>query len=411
MGVREALGGLVENVATKLNMPERGWSEGIAGGNTPLTGYDASIQGPSYLAPVTSTQYYSAPYTTPAYKQTVAGMGNKGVLGEKTPSGGTSTYKPTPTQQTPQGDGFSMAYYPGWTDEAAARADWKATGGAKGKQGVPGTDGGDQISDMYEPYRKELEAIASGISQRGLEGLENVETDYSSGLTGLTSEESDLQKSLDLQGKKMDEGAQSGYSEAIRNYNALTQQGLNRYGGGSSTGSAIGELIGQQFLRGTGQARQALQSGKEQLGLETQKLKTYISGKKDALDKWRRDARTAINENLQNKLAEIGMKRGELESNKMAARQDALKQAIEDAKAVQREDTNFKQQMAAFAVDSMQKAQNRAFTPQEIAAVTNDIMGQNFGSMTGQNAGLSYAYPQQKQPRSQEDILKAAGLV
>ena len=303
--------------------------------------------------------------------------------------------------------------YAGW-DMGAAWADWEATKGAKGNQG--GTQGGEsaQINALYEPYLNELNNITGGLNSRAMENLQNVEADYGQSNQSLSSEQADLEKALALQGDQLNQGAQSGYSDALRAYNNLKQQGMNRFGGGSSTGAAISDLIGQQFLRTTGQARQQTANAQQQLGLETQKVKTYIGQKKTDLDKWKRDASQMVRDNLAGQLEQINLKKGELEANKTAAKQDALKQAILDSRAIQQKDQEFKQGLATWALDSMQKSTGRTFTPQEIAQVYNDVIGQTYNGLNAYaNAGSPTSYNQQTTSRtkSQEDALRAAGLI
>lgn len=270
-----------------------------------------------------------------------------------------------------------------------------------------------QISDLYEPYRQELERIAGGVQERGMKALQDVEANYGEGTQQLGSEQADLEKALALQERQLNQGAQSGYSDALRAYNALKQQGMTRYGGGSSTGGAIGELIGQQFMRTTGQARQQTENAKQQLGLELGKVKTYIGGKKTELDTWKREATRQINDNLSSKLDEINLKRGELESNKMVAKQDALRQAIADTKAIQAKDNEFKQGLAQWTIDQMQKTSGRAFTPEEVASVYNEVIGQTYSGLTGgpqANAQSGFQFNNRK-PQTEEDQLRAAGLI
>ena len=69
------------------------------------------------------------------------------------PSGGGA---PPPATNTNTGDGFSMSYYPGW-DETAARADWNATGGAKGQ-----TSGGSSGPSAQELA---LNALRSSVNR------------------------------------------------------------------------------------------------------------------------------------------------------------------------------------------------------------------------------------------------------
>jgi hypothetical protein len=323
---------------------------------------------------------------TDAQKTAAGPYGYKLASTYKAPTSNTTTNKTTTTNAA-AGDGFSMAYYPGW-DEAAARADWKATNGAKGQQASGGGESM-SISDLYEPYKAELDRIYNDINVRGTEQLSGVDTQYGQGKDVIASEGADLEKSLAQQETNLNTASQSGYEDALRSYNALKQQGLSRYGQGSSAGQAIGELVGQQFLRSTGEARNLTEQGRQQIGQELAKVNTYIKGKIFDLDNWKREATRSINENLSAKLSEINFRKADVEANKMADRQAALKEAMDSAKATQAADMQYKRDLANAAVQSLQAATNRALTPAEIAKTVNDMMAQTIQGFTGQTLGTS----------------------
>lgn len=405
--------GITEKISTALGYGTN--SQG--GGNIPNPGeilsgvQTASYNGPTPSSQVSGTTKNNYTSSTPYGPQPLIGPQKQTPSGQK--SGGGQKQSSDP--RAAFNNFVNSGGYAGW-DMGSAWADWQATGGSKaGNQGGGGQGSeAEQINALYEPYLNELNNIAGGLNTRAMENLQNVEADYGQSEKVLTGEQADLEKSLALQGDQLIQGAQSGYSDALRAYNNLKQQGMNRFGGGSSTGAAISDLIGQQFLRTTGQARQQTANAQQQLGLEVQKVKTYIGQKKTDLDKWKRDASQMIRDNLASKLEEINLKRGEIESNKTAAKQDALRQAIADTRAIQQKDQEFKQGLATWALDTMQKTSGRSFTPQEIAQVYNDVIGQTYNGLNAYaNAGTPTSYNQVNQIRTkeQEDKLRAAGLI
>jgi len=202
---------------------------------------------------------------------------------------------------------------------------------------------------------------------------------YGSGLQNIGNEQNDLQSGLRLQEGKLGSGAMNANDQARRDYNALIQQGKSAYGMGSSAGGAISELVRQEYMRTGGQMRQQVQEGIQQLGLEATKLKTYISDKKIALDNWKMQAIKDINDTFKSGMNEIALRRGDIEANKTRDKMTLLQAAKDRVQAIADRDYQFKQNLGQFAVETLQQATGKAFTPQEIAGVVNEMMQQTLG--------------------------------
>jgi hypothetical protein len=256
-----------------------------------------------------------------------------------------------------------------------------------GNSGVSSSDPSTEINPVYQSMIDELGRQGTEYSTSADTQKANTEKDWTEGNTNINNENADLLSNIALQEEKTNKGAQSGYSEALRAFNALKQQGASKYGQGSSVGQAIGELTGQQFLRTTGEARGQVTDALNQLGLEKTKVGTYIAGKKSELDKWKRDAIQQINDNLATRLAEINMRKLDVEANKTADRKQALADAMTKAEQIKSEDNTFKQNLASYAVQALASNTNRTLTPKEIADTVNGIMSQTFKGFTGTTIG------------------------
>lgn len=124
-------------------------------------------------------------------------------------------------------------------------------------------------------------------------------------------------------------------SESIRAYNALKQQGMTLYGGGSSTGGAISELIGQQFIRTSGQLREKYMAG----------VKVIQSAERDAVVAFNQaiqnleqsilQGRREINQNLAAEISNINMQKAQVEDTKSSMRAEAARVAMGNAQALQ----------------------------------------------------------------------------
>jgi hypothetical protein len=280
-----------------------------------------------------------------------------------------------------------MSLYPGW-DETAAKADFAATGGPNRGSGTQSIE--DLISEQYGPALEALKGIEGSLLTGQTEALGNVDTQYASGQKTIGGEQTELEASLAEQGRRLGETARGAYADATRAYNNLIQQGMSRFGAGSSAGPAMQELVNQEFLRSRGKMGQQEVQGQQDLGMEQTKLNNYISQKKTDLDTWKNDAVLKINENFRTSMDEIAFRRGDIEANKTRDKIAALQTAIGQAQEVKNADKTYRLGLAQFAVEQMQTFANRAFTPQEIAAVVNQMMGQELSGFSQNTGGLGY---------------------
>ena len=134
-----------------------------------------------------------------------------------------------------------------------------------------------------------------------------------------TTDEANLVSGTDLQkGKATTEGTQltadtqlqqdtetnkitSALEGAIRAYNAMNQQRMARYGLGSSTGGAVGELAAQEYYRQQGGINQEKVGVDKQFINEFNKIKSYTKSKLDDLDQYKNEAVAALKKDLGNR--------------------------------------------------------------------------------------------------------------
>lgn len=254
-----------------------------------------------------------------------------------TPTIKTPVYSKTPAPQpaaTPTGDGFSMAYYPGW-DETAAKADWAATKGAKANQGGGGTQNlNGEIDAIYNPLNAALQNYMSELERQRPVAIEEA-----TNLSNATGNE--LDRSLTQYGADRDAAKQglqgtyeSAYSQAVREANALKQGAQTRFGGGSSTGGAVSELIGQEFLRGAGDLRQTLMQGIQQVFTAYNNASRFVGDKKAELKTALGTETKKINLLYDQKRADIEAQQYQNESAKQAARVDILREQMANTQAL-----------------------------------------------------------------------------
>ncbi len=326
---------------------------------------------------------------------------------------------PSPQQKTTSNNNntnnnaFPANQYIGW-DPVAAQADWNA----KIKAGTAGTGGsvdlGSLISSAYGPALQALQDIEGKLYSSRDENIGNINTTAQQSGESISREQNSLQSSLDQQSADLEKSGRSAFAEAMRNVNNLFQTLAARYGQGASTGGAASEIIGQQYLRNNGQMQQQLEQGRQQIGQQVTQMKNYIADKMDQLDQWKRTTIASINDQFNQNMAQIAMRRGDIEANKTQDRVAALQNALSQAQNVQNQEMQFKQGLAQFAVENMTKFTNKAFTPQEIAGVVNSMLNQNISGLSANTAINGEGFSNYYNPtltQKQKDDLKSAGLL
>lgn len=174
---------------------------------------------------------------------------------------------------------------------------------------------------------------------------------------------------------------QNALEGAIRAYNALNQQRMARYGLGSSTGGAVGELAAQEFYRQQGGMNQEKVNVGTEFAKEFNKIKLFTKGKIDELEQYKNEAVQALKKDLADRLNTIATARVQVGQNKAAMRLSAIQDTIASAREIANQATTFRQTLAANALNNMQQVSGKVFTPAEIKAIMNDYGVSGFGTI------------------------------
>ncbi len=349
------VGGTIAGVGAGFNLPEFKISEAFASG-----------PGPGQVLPASTGD--NAP-TTGGDSASISGRGATDA--SSTVLGGNN-----------QGVGsYPADKYIGW-DPTAAQADWEAKGG-----GADGGGGGieEYLNAIFNPGMTALQGFEDVLRTGQTDDISNLESDLARGVERVGTEGEGLLSSLGEQRRQVGETTRSAYADATRTFNNLIQQGLSRFGAGSSAGPAVQELVNQEFLRSRGKMGQQEVTSQTQLALEETKINQYITQKKEDLEEWKADAVRTVKQNFDRALADINAQRGQLESDKASSRLAALQDVRANAQAITDADRQYRVQLVQIAVDQMQEVSGRAFTPAEIAEVHNQMFGQQlagFGQST-----------------------------
>lgn len=236
-----------------------------------------------------------------------------------------------------------------------------------------GSNGGGDVntSDISDAYAPALQAIAE--AENALRGNasaqeESVGRNYQSSLDQTNTESAQLKTETSQRQDQFNKQLRSAYENAVRAYNALNQQKIAKFGGGSSAGGAVGELAQQEYFKQQGNINDQQSQGDLQFSGEFSKIGSYIGKKLTDLDNWKKDTMSQIQQNLSSALAEISARRGDVESNKTRDKLALLQSARDRVAAVQDANRSFMQQLAVASLSQAQQISGRAFTPTEIQA-------------------------------------------
>lgn len=142
-------------------------------------------------------------------------------------------------------------------------------------------------------------------------------------------------KALEANEIELQQQYRSALENAIRARNTLEQQRLSRFGGGSSAGGAVSELIGQETQRQMGGIEQTyinqartIKQGMENLALTQKQYEDQLGLQKES-------ALQELKAQLNSRLGQIQVARGEAESGKSQARLSVIQQSIDRARNIQ----------------------------------------------------------------------------
>ena len=185
-----------------------------------------------------------------------------------------------------------------------------------------------QISDMYNPALAGLNQYTDWAKSANAAELEQAGTAktqaesalqelISGGLVKFENQSGDLA----LQQRKAESASQRDYRNAL-------QQAQSRFGQGSSTGQDLSEIILSEFLRSGGDIRESYANGFKVIQQAKHAFDADVQLKADKIETEHKASIDNINNDFKQRMAEISMRKGEIEMAKSAARIDAMQSAV-----------------------------------------------------------------------------------
>jgi hypothetical protein len=191
------------------------------------------------------------------------------------------------------------------------------------------------IDDVYQPYINFLNGEEVRANTEAQAADTQVDNEYAANQKALSGQYGLTKSGMEAQTQEFKSTEQSALEEALRNYNNLKQRTMSRFGGGSSTGEAMGELAQQEFFKNQGAVQKQFSSDMSKLVLQQQQLDLQFSSASDQLRLQHESAINDIGASLRQNLSAIAAKKAETESNKTAQRYAALEAANNQKKELE----------------------------------------------------------------------------
>lgn len=251
-----------------------------------------------------------------------------------------------------------------------------STGDISSTFAAPSVPSDSEISSIYNPIFDSLnaqEAAAKELSQ----GAEKLVGDQSaSAITNLTKSFGAKQEEYKLEEDAVNRNLASALAEAVRSYNALSQQGKSRFGGGSSAGQAVGELVQQQYFKNQGELQQTTMNEMSKLNSARRTAQLFYESEKQRIQDETNAKLLAIRQQLSDTLMQIGANRATTEAQKSQMRQDALNRVVDFSKNIQNQIASQKLALEAWKqqFDYAAGIQSKALSAQSSGADIGSIV-------------------------------------
>lgn len=325
------------------------------------------------------------------------------------------------TPQTSNG-GFNMSMYPGW-NEAAARADYAATGG----QGKGIQDQQDALNSQIESEYNNAMSQLSGqeSSLRGQAGTAEAQISNESAKTrtALGEERATRQQGVQSQLSTAEQQGTSALQQARDLFRQTQQQNIAQLSAlglsSSSVAEALAERLGVETARRIAGVTGSLQEVQQNASKELARINDYYAQKMTQLQTDEQLQKQQIQQSLLAGLNQINSARNKAASDKAAARQNLMSQVQNSIAQLAQQKQQFEQSLQQWAAQKQAALQpiaqdpnylntrvstantfNQQFNPQGFA-FTPEVSYDKYSTMTGKITS-------QKKP--EQDLLSQYGV-
>lgn len=214
----------------------------------------------------------------------------------------------------------------------------------------PGNNGPSQeelINQVFQPQMNYLNQAESTLRSSYPSAQQEIEGQYNTSKTSLDTQKASGERDLATQQTQAGQRKEDASSAARRLYDELMRGGVQRFGGASSAGQAYTELNAAEQQRRQGDINTQYQSAMQQIDGYKASLNEKYTTALSELENQKTSALNSARDEFNNRLLEITRMKSEAESNKAAARLDALNQLRNQVYAINMQSLQFAQQLAA----------------------------------------------------------------
>ena len=238
--------------------------------------------------------------------------------------------------QPKQNGGWYWNPATGQSEQYWAPGQGPSSGGSSNNSGGGGVDNSllNEINAIYDPSYSYLNQLEKDAPNEYNSAVKLVGEQY-----GLAK--SNLQQGTDRNVAQMETNKQEAYdqrrsalSEAVRSYNALQQARISRFGGGSSAGEAANDIANQEFYRGNADIEKAYTKQYMAIQQDIDDSKLQLQQNLSVLELQQKEAEQTLQKELNNKLSQIQMQKGQLDSAKAAMRLSVMQQAMTESRNI-----------------------------------------------------------------------------
>lgn len=256
---------------------------------------------------------------------------------------GTTTTQPQPKVITPVPSNTSS----GGTRPATTTPIWDDNVRNAGNGNSGGDSGGVDTAALDAAYSgifSVLDAASTNATANSTLDLQSLDAMKQQQLTAAQRNQDLATGVYDTQEQKSQGTYRSAYEDAIRNYQALQQNRVSRFGGGSSAGMAANDISNQEFYRQQGKLGTSLQDAMTSITQSRSKTMNDFLTYNDEIEMESANATRDIKKQLSDQLQQITLTKAGYEADRTNRKIQALETARQQVAAISAQKQNLVQQ-------------------------------------------------------------------
>jgi len=210
-------------------------------------------------------------------------------------------------------------------------------------------------SDLFNPVIQSYNQLEDALRGGAEAAQQSLQNEYQQNLGQIGEEETRGLEAQQQQLEREQGREKSQMAEQRRQFSEIQKGIQSLYGGTTGTGAFATEIAGSQAMRNMAQVRNAFTQTYGQIEQAKKEIKRRAASAKDYAQRWLSEQKQNLKSELTTRLAEIGMRRGELEQNRASMRREALANYVDHQRQIERENDKFLQSIYLKQLDASQQ--------------------------------------------------------